>query len=80
MPKNLADRLEREIREDAKTRDRVTVLTSMIVICEFVDGDGRTWLEEHRNEAVPPWRRNGILQYILYSEDEPLFNYGDEDE
>jgi len=79
MPsKDFPEQVNRLINEHGATVEGASVCSSWILIAEWVDGDGHTWLEEHRTYEMPPWKRQGILTYVL---NEPVIEYEtDEDD
>lgn len=59
------------IKEAGATWEGTSVCTSWLLITEWVDSEGRVWLEEHRTTEMPAWKRLGILSYVLDTPVEP---------
>lgn len=73
---DLASQIEQLIKDQGTVLDKPSVCTAWILVTEWVDSEGNTWLEEHRTAEIPVWRRQGILAYVL---DTPAVDEYDED-
>lgn len=62
---DFAKQIDQLIQDQGAVLAKVSVCSSWILVTEWVDGEGNTWLEEHRTSDLPAWRRQGILSYVL---------------
>jgi hypothetical protein len=51
--------------------------TSWLLVTEWTDGNGVSWLEEHRTSEMPPWKRLGLLYYVLDTDGEKVDDFDD---
>ena len=51
-----------------------SVLTGWVVVAEWMDPNGETWLSGLKDQNTSIWKRDGMLHHVLYGDME-----GDED-
>ena len=71
----LTEQVNQLIKASGATRSETAVPVSWILVTEWVGDDGSSWLEEYRTVDLAPWRREGILNYVL---NQPQEVYEDE--
>lgn len=64
MPGDFVKSLDAFIQNEGATSSEPAFCTGWLLICEWTDGDGGTWLEEHRRADLTDWKRLGILYYV----------------
>jgi len=62
---DLPTQISKLINDAGATFEQNAICSSWLLITEWVDGEGRVWLEEHRTSEMPAWKRLGILYYVL---------------
>jgi len=65
MEKSLSTQVDEVIHSVGSATSEVAVCTSWILLTEWTDGNGGMWLEEYRTTGIAPWKREGILNYVL---------------
>lgn len=53
-----------KVLSDYKIEDN-SVVSSWVLVTENVASDGYTWIQEVRSSELPPWRRLGLLYYVI---------------
>ena len=62
---DFAEQINQVINDAGAVVEKASVCSAWILVTEWVDGEGNVWLEEHRTNDLPAWRRLGILSYVL---------------
>lgn len=75
----LTEQVDQLIKASGATRSETAVPTCWILVTEWVGDDGSVWLEEYRTVELPPWRREGILNYIVTQPQEVYEDESDND-
>jgi hypothetical protein len=67
---SMSKKIQQVIETSPSARTDGGICTAWILVTEWVDADGSTWLEENRTAELPAWRRLGILNYVLSEQEE----------
>jgi len=67
----LRDRIHEVLQEVGGmngTDDRAALLTGWVVVTEWIDEDGETWLSKSHSASVSHWAANGMHHEALYGD------------